>query len=72
MRTENSCSVNAFPSVLEMGEMLMRLRVQSKAGGSQSSQEELDIVKEAEGIIATKRWWLGVFPQNREECIPKG
>lgn len=33
----------------------MRLRVQSKAGGSQSSQEELDIVKEAEGIIATKR-----------------
>lgn len=33
----------------------MRLRVQSKAGGSQSSQEEQHIVKEAEGIIATKR-----------------
>lgn len=50
----------------------MRLRVQSKAGGCQSSQEERGIIKEAEGIIATKRWWLGVFQQNREECIPKG
>lgn len=69
MRTESSCSVNAFPSALETGEMVMQFMVQSKAGGCQSSQ---GIVKEAEGIIATKRWRLGVFPQNREECIPKG
>lgn len=41
-------------SPLEMGEMLVWARAQGKAGGCQSSQEELDIVRGADGVTATE------------------
>lgn len=48
----------------------MWLRAQSKAGGCQSSQEKLDIVMGADGIIATERWWVGIFLLDRERSLP--
>jgi hypothetical protein len=56
-----------------MWERLTWLKAQSRAGGFQSSQEELAVVRGGNGAHGNRaKWWGGLFPlDGKKRVYPK-
>lgn len=55
---------------MKWGKRLTWLKAQSRAGGFQSSQEELAVVRGGDGAHGNRaKWWVGLFPLDGKRSV---